>query len=134
MATWTKIEDGMAKGGTAIQAALEAINNAKQEASDLIHQTVTNGTISIDFYRKDSLCTASATFSTSAALSRGGVICDVPSGFIPATYNRRAIAKGGTVAYMLLFNDTQLTTNDAIPAGTYVSFQAAYFTDDDLPD
>lgn len=141
MATWTKIEDGMAKGGTAIQAALEALNSGKQENTGTVSTTldkVSASTLSdgtVTFYRNGDSCIISGSMQIKAGMASGATILSIPQGYNPATVSQRIIAKGtGTDAVMLVLENGVLKAGSALTAGWFLTYQTPYFTNDDMPD
>lgn len=142
MATWPTIEDGMPKGGTAIQKALEALNEGKQEASPVITKHFEpadmqyNSLGGMDLIRHGNTVIISGSFKLKAGVTANTSFLTIPNGFVP-TSTVRVVAYGtATSVYILVIDPAikMLKLNSSAGEGLFLTFQTAYMTNDDLPD
>lgn len=149
MATWTKIEDGMKQGGTAIQAALEAVNTdatTGAQATKVYRASATvpatsfsdAGTLYFERIGNLVMCFGILSFSASAQWKTVLQGASFPNGFKyhdapQASSIWGSISYSGQFAYLYI-NDAGL---QVITSGTsvgQVEGSLAYFTTDDFPD
>lgn len=133
----TKIENGMANGGTAIgknfDAVAAAVNPTIGETVLLWSKGVTNGDIFqngfVRFARRGGMVTINGLFSTTKAFAKGDVIGQIDAGYKPADGKAYVQTSLGIATI-----DAQgLHAPAAIAVGGYLTVGGSYATDDDFP-
>lgn len=145
MASWNQIEDGMPKGGTAVQKALEAINVEVATGGPVATQKVTidNGGTKgyINFSRQGSLVTGNGNFDA-MKLGNANFIeaADIPVGYrntrntpFGCVVASTSHAESGSQIRNGANGGINLTTFNGVTTDSG-QFSFSYPTDDDFPD
>ncbi|WP_125703685.1 hypothetical protein [Lacticaseibacillus daqingensis] len=142
----TKIEQGMAKGGTAIGANFDKVKVAvDSNTADRTHEStytltgssLTEGGGGITLTRKAAGVRMSGLFHLIAALANNQQIMAIPGGYTPigqVQVTLNAAEGGKTVMARIDAGGSKLYSTGAVAADGWYWIETSYTTDDDTPE